>query len=310
MSTHKDYEGRTFDGAHAYQDPAVERPESLARNAKALRTFASLAALAQYANGHVEGDQTARASTRPSRGDGFNPGEWADVHALVATGWHAPRAKVDKIVDNVRESIRPFITTDFEPVYDVSGAEVDIDRFLTGEPENMIEQILAPTLKHGRVVRVLAAIGGSSHIGSDRIENHGAMICALIEALALMGLEVELHVSYTVTGSYGSEHTTHILVKHAGDLPDFDDIMCAVAYADVQRRLVFAVREREGASFRAAIGADSWGSYGSGQTAPDWLTAYLTPDVFIGRPSEEAWAKTDAARTAWVLGKIEGLDLS
>jgi hypothetical protein len=310
MTTAKDYTGRTFDSAHAYQDPAVERPESVARNAKALRSFASLTALAQYAKGHVEGDPAHRSSLKADAGYGFNVGTWDDVHDLVATGWHAPRANVDRIVDNVRESIRPFITTDFEPVYDVSGAEVDIDRFLTGEPENMIEQILAPTLKHGRVVRVLAAIGGSSHIGADRIENHGAMICALIESLALMGLEVELHVSFTVTGSYNSEHTTHVLVKHAGDIADFDDIMLACAYADVQRRLVFAVREREGDTMRAAIGADAYGSYGSGQTAPTWLRDYLTPDVFIGRPSEEAWAKDDKARAAWVLSKIEGLDLS
>lgn len=301
MSDLRNLKGRTFDGAHVYEDPTTESPDSYTGRAQVLRSFASLRDLATYAKGPGHGGSST------GEGYGGNNGTWADVHALVATGWHAPRAEVDRIVDSVRESVRPFVTSDFSPVYDVSGAEVDIDRFLTGEPENMIEQVFAPTLKHGRVVRVLAAIGGSAGVPTDHIQGHGAMVCALIEALRLMGLEVELHICYSVTGSRGTEHTTHVMVKRAGDIVDPDDIMLAVAYADVQRRLVFAVREREAPYMRDAIVGHS---YGQGQDAPELLTEYLVPDVLISRPTEEGWMRTDAAKATWVLGKVNGLDFS
>ena len=68
-----------------------------------------------------------------------------------------------------------------DQIPDYTGDEVDIYRFLSGDPENMVEYYLEDS-KYGKQANMLVNCSLSSSVSPERIIKRGAAIYSAIEA--------------------------------------------------------------------------------------------------------------------------------
>jgi hypothetical protein len=126
----------------------------------------------------------------------------------------------------------------------VSGGSFDIDLFLQGEPECMLdfqsEHIEKPVLKIG-VQLSLAA-----RYTTDQYMARGAAYLSLINALQFSGYSVEIVAFNFVRAgsSKGTEAALHeIVIKKADEPLDIDSIAYTIGHAAFFRRLFFSMME-------------------------------------------------------------------
>src|ERR1035441_2105843 len=99
--------------------------------------------------------------------------------------------ELDEVLDVAESAVdlceREHEVETFQPVWDVTGSEVDIARYLTGEPENMIEYPTMKVSKVGRVITLCASFAYSASIDANSIKRRGQVITALALALDRLG---------------------------------------------------------------------------------------------------------------------------
>lgn len=166
---------------------------------------------------------------------------------LAQHGWTEKGMMVEALTEKIKDDLRPKMVQTFGSFFDTSGGQVDMDRFLMGEPENMIELIPVKVAKPGRVISILVNMFFSAGTHVDDVVKRGTAIVGLIECLELLQHSTELWVE--MAGSNVSyprdEQTMSILVKVKGaeDKPDMGRIMFAISHPDMLRRLLFGVAE-------------------------------------------------------------------
>jgi hypothetical protein len=149
----------------------------------------------------------------------------------------------------------------FAPLWDVTGAEVDVARYLQGEPECMIDFPLTKTSREGRVITLAIGTAISAVISSETYLRRGRCIVALALALSRLGHAIEIwaYDSSLSNGERGNAHL-RVLVKSAHDEVDPERLMFALAHPAMERALMWAVRDkypqpwREGLSYHASRG--------------------------------------------------------
>lgn len=135
----------------------------------------------------------------------------------------------------------------FTPVWDVTGSEVDVARYLTGEPECMIDYPLAKTSKVGKVITLCASMSISGAISAADITRRGQTIVALAMVITQLGHSAEIWLDdSTAPGGTGLASRylmgrTRVLVKGANDTVDPARIMFAFAHPGSLRGLGFAI---------------------------------------------------------------------
>jgi hypothetical protein len=284
-------------------------------------TFPSLAKLLEYAASPISdrkgaADTDWRSSHSPEMKDSWdNKGGWygsetfADAIKLASDGWPGPRAEVVRLTDQVIDHVQRYTMPNFVPVFDVSGGEVDVDRFLLGEPENMIEQALMPVAKHGKVVRLIVAGTVSCGISQETINQRGAAVVSLIDALRLAQHTLEIWVHYGVSTYGGREWHCVALLKAAEDALDIDGLMFALAHPSMLRRVVFSVMEHEKPAIRKEFHFHTHGGYGSViSRIPTWITADDDRpfDVVV---DSSATQNIDRSAEQWLDGVLKGLGI-
>ena len=241
----------------------VKNGKGIGKNAKAeyhLIQFESLAEIAKYAHDNP----TPGLSDR--RGNShYNVTEsLQDAYELALHGWHDVRPQVDATLEPLREQLGKALATVTERAFDMTGFEPDIDRYIAGELECMIEDIFVPAPKDGKVFTLLVDASMTFDNEAKDILKRGAVLCALVDAYCLLGLQLEVWVESTVTGSE-CNHTKYgtILTKvnTAGDPIDVDALMFALGHGDYNRRLQWSVGEQD-AFFRNKCGFLEGGYYG------------------------------------------------
>lgn len=182
---------------------------------------------------------------------------------LAATGWIAVRPEVLAITEAIRDDLRPYLVDTFQSDFDVAGAAVDIDRYLTGEPECLVQLTPVKVAKPGRVITVLVSAAYSSNIRGEDIKQRGAAIAALVESLELLQHATEVWVEAQAGhGGLGKDtYTVLVKVKAVNEKLDIDRLLFAVAHPAFLRRLWFSVAEQEQPGTRARFGFNG-GSYG------------------------------------------------
>lgn len=107
--------------------------------------------------------------------------------AWAHDGWSTHREKFSLAVDAFTASHgRPTFTTTF----DVAGAWVDVDRFLSGEPECMVQ----PVITHDKPIVRIAVNGAAPHtVDASQIIKSGGFVTGLVDVLTAGGNAVELH---------------------------------------------------------------------------------------------------------------------
>lgn len=235
-----------------------------------------------------------QALTEARRGDDGSNLE--AVEALVA----------DILADVETEVPRP----DFERVWDVAGSEVDVDRYLAGEPECMIEYPPLKVAKAGRSIRIIVSTSLSGGASSEAVRARGAAIIALCDALAARQhpLEVWITDSSTKVGQTlgaGQRLVYSVLVQSPQDPYDRAKVLYAVSSADVQRQLCFAAYDAITAEENALYAVNTAGRGAPGRARTDDVPEAHGEAILLDTIQPHQWKA--AAPAEWVKTQLRAL---
>lgn len=262
-------------------------------------TYDSLESLADAAYKHSATDSGAFVySGRSWVSSWCGTASPASARKLAVEGWHGPEVEALSIVDSAIEAVEAEHEMDgFTHYHDVSGCEVDVARYLSGEPECMIEYEPIPTPRVGRVITLCASVSMSASVSKETIKQRGFGVSALAFALTRLGFAVELWADWTSGSARGGDvGQMRVLVKGLNDELDYAKILFAYAHPAMLRGLVHAAAHDFNAETRRTIGIGSFYGYPSSPeqdlpegtiylpeikssfdvpTAPELLTRYL-----------------------------------
>lgn len=254
--------------------------------------------------------------------DAGHGAEWSGTNSLpeafdlARKGWHDNLVEVEQVAGQVEQTITTdLFQTTFEARYDVAGAEVDLGRFLSGEPECMVESLPIRISRQGRAVRVVVPGVYASSTKKEAILNRGAAVVALADLLARAQHPLEVWVSYTVAAGSGKGNKDdvepdvgiYVKVQAANEALDVPRLMFAIAHPASPRRIGFAAFERliRSPDMARAIGV-CYG-YAVGRWVNDLPDQ---TDNTIGLPllrhTDQTWLNRDTCAT-WVKEQLEGI---
>lgn len=188
----------------------------------------------EFLNDSENGNPTIEESQRYSRKTGnkefYNTDTFEEAINLAKYGWK-DSFKMVELSKNLNQLI-PVSQFKESFVYDVSGSYPDVGKYLTGEPENMVQFITEEDEK-----KISVIVNGSI---SWRIEqkvqfNKGAAIVSLVSKLEDLGYRVQVTLLYCVTSSnIDMRHDLKIVIKEYHEQIDIDRfafIFCNVAFS-------------------------------------------------------------------------------
>lgn len=165
---------------------------------------------------------------------------YPDAVKLAETGWtDAPN------LSDLAEQIAPTETrTVHEMRHAVTGAFVDVSRFIEGHPEDMMEFAEEPA---PRSIRLAVSLSKNSETTAREMELAGAVALAVIDALARSGFAVDLS-AYNVIESYiqkgkktfstGRKALTLFPIARAGEPVDANQLAFWLCHPAALRQLV------------------------------------------------------------------------
>lgn len=194
----------------------------------------------------------------------FAQASWADSLRMASEGWMPETPKVADLLRYVETDLGDSMHQSFEWYYDVSGSEVDITRFLAGEPENMINALPLKVMRTGRVIRLYVPATYPGDADSSQIIGRGIAIMALVECFSMLQHPTEIWAGICNHDQFRNPHyRTSYLVKVQGatEALDMGRIMFALAHPAFARQLGFSVKET--CPKAKAMGFYRGGTYGS-----------------------------------------------
>lgn len=114
----------------------------------------------------------------------------------------------------------------FDPVEGMAGADVDVTKMLTGDPEHMIDYVLVDNPNGERVITLVVNIGTNCHVTADQMHRHGLSVLSAVLGLEDVGLQVEVIASFTTSGFVHRNYVTQrVHCKRAGEFLDPTKLM-------------------------------------------------------------------------------------
>ena len=253
----------------------------------------------------------AKANTDRRSSDNKRDIKWAgsetldDAVKLGMDGWHDIRPEVDTMFSHMEEQINMALGDVFQMRYDYSGDTVDIDRFLMGDPEHMMDYETVPAGRMGRVVRVLINGAASARITPEEIMRRGVLAVALVDVLNKLGVGVEVWLESATDDNGRGIHSQLIKLHSSEERLDIDNLMFAMAHPSMLRRVGFSILERTGWSNAKRIAQE-----GAGYGQPHNLTQgkRIGADVEIDK-LQNATGDPIADGVAYIMSTVKGLDL-
>lgn len=243
----------------------------------------------------AEAIETARLDSFPGAssrklGGGWHGESFADAMRMAE---HGDKASALKLKLGARASIRPMRRSIAR--WGEAGSTVDVARFLSGEPENMIETMRAR--RPSAVIRL--AIERCVHSGTppNTMRITGASVLTAVEGLRTSGVPAEIWSTFTTSGKITL--SIQILIQQAGRPIDIDRLAYWVVNPSALRRVAFSIMEKQPEDICKAIGIKKNGGYG--------MPTPVNPQGF----DEVAPAREDQV-TAWisdVLKRRAGVEL-
>lgn len=175
-------------------------------------------------------------------------GEWTGVSSfdevltLARDGWLSEAPGAIAMAETAIATVtQEYDLPTIDIVHDVAGAVVDMGRYMTGDPECMMEFPPIESPNVGNVVTVCASIGARGGVSTAAIKRRGYATVALALTLDRMGFATELWVdsSCNISGGIGRSRT---LLKGANDSLDVARIMFAYAHPGFFRGAVLPAR--------------------------------------------------------------------
>jgi hypothetical protein len=174
--------------------------------------------------------------------DRWAGGSFRQALDYARVGWEA---KLDETLA-IAESAITMVEKDhtlkaFVPVWDVAGCEVDVARYLSGEPENMIDFPVTEVSKLGKVITLCASISASSAVSVEALTRRGQVLAAFAMLITRLGYSCELWIDQTCGYSY--TYSQKVMVKGTNDTVDPSRIVAAFAHPTMLRQLSFSVED-------------------------------------------------------------------
>lgn len=199
-------------------------------------------------------------------------GSFADTFkAASGDGYRRAIVDAEKLVAHIETDLGYAMVNDFQATYDVAGAEVDMGRFMAGEPECMVESLPMKVMRTGRVVKIAVPVCYPSTINAETVLARGAAVMALVNAFAMMQHPVEIYATTNIHGNWSKRNGTDgkqtsprlsysVRVQDADQPLNMGRVMYALAHPTMLRHLSFAVEHTEDEKVRGYFGVG--GSYG------------------------------------------------
>lgn len=249
----------------------------------------------------------AKGNTAPQSSNG-NTAKWAGSENLVeacnlaSNGWSEIRPEVDAILVQLEDRLAEKFSTMYVTEYATSGAGVDMGRFVTGEPECMVEFMPQSQASMGRVVKIIVAGTASSGIDAEDIKRRGIAVLALVDTIHKMGVGIELWWESSIKGYKKGSHSTVVKLHDSNEPLDIDSVMFSLAHPSMLRRLTFSVQELSQESDDQGVG--------SGYGSPHDLQ-YTKQEEFDVTVEMLQSGTGDIVRDpfAWVMTTVQGLGL-
>ena len=214
---------------------------------------------------------------------------------------------------NVQQMDRELQRPNFHPYNDVSGCDVDVALYLTGEPECMVNYHLEDEPKHDKVVTIVASVSYHCGISKKAIKTQGQALMALMEAVETAGLQTEIWIDLTtcegldfdtkLPRKYTKSGRVAVRLKAPGEMFDAGMFMYALTHDSFLRSIIFNTMHYYPEEFRNAIGVTPSGGYGSAVPNEFHMEDFPEGAVHIPAISKDA----DAGKI--VHEKLKELDL-
>lgn len=164
-----------------------------------------------------------------------------DACAFARAGWADELPVAMDVAESAVSKVETVQTlTTFMPTFDVTGCDVDIARYLSGEPECMIDYPLTEIVKAGRVITLCLSICYSGSQSHASIIRRGQTMVALAMTLSHLGYACEIWTDFTTGMTPEGCTSVRTLVKSAHDVIDPERIMYSLAHPSSARSLNFA----------------------------------------------------------------------
>lgn len=195
-----------------------------------------------------------RSSRREaSKGWDFGVG-WDGAVELSRNGWEQGLKDLNKyrqLVDVPEHTDRGM---HMRPFNDLSGDEVDVGLYLSGEPECMTDYHLQLTPSYGKVAKVIVNLTASHSVNSKTMAYRGTAACILIDALESAGVRCEV----TLIPMSNRKFMSEVTVKHPDEHMEPDRMTFMLAHPATFRRFGFKELETHG----GAVGRQTKNGYG------------------------------------------------
>lgn len=254
-------------------------------------TAYSLAEFTAYSR-TLEDHQTAKMSQRMYTHTKFfgDVKTMDEVHALADKGME--RAGITALAiaqDAVRSRAADIQDQQVQSYYDMHGADVDVDRYLTGEPECMIDYQYAPETQPQQIVTLAINVMPPVRVSGDAVTKHGQALVALAEAIDYSGLQCEIWADISSQESRATGdgkkrgHTSRykVLIKRAGDGIDPGRLMFVLTHPAFSRALVMNADYAYPKAFYDTIGPNR----SHGKAVADYMHPEDYPDGTIYIPA-------------------------
>ncbi|MGH3379736.1 MAG: DUF7192 family protein [Actinoallomurus sp.] len=242
--------------------------------------------------------------------DQWTGASWKEALRLANDGWTTVLPEVDAEVARLRERVADeVLTTALVPTWDVTGSEVDIGAYLSGEPECMVDAVPQRLSSRGRVVTFLVPAGYVSTTPHSAVHNRGVALAALCSSITASGHSVEIWSSFCAYVSKTERFASTARVISAAEPLDMGRLMFVMTHPAMLRRLWFAVWDSAAKPVARRMSDDSYGSppYGCHpEDLPGGITdPYVLPYL---SPEDPQWETAETA-LAWCREMFTSLGL-
>jgi hypothetical protein len=162
---------------------------------------------------------------------------FAEATRYLKYGWPEGVAELKTELDNIKKVTAPAL----ECIFDVAGEEPDIGRFLSGEPENMVEY---QTVNRDGIKFVDIYVSYAFHCGWEVEEavRRGATILANVDGLEANGYRCRI-IGYQSASSGDVGSVFEVFLKDYNETLELDRMAFCLVNPSMFRRLGFKLDE-------------------------------------------------------------------
>ncbi|MUN38375.1 DUF7192 family protein [Actinomadura litoris] len=235
---------------------------------------------------------------------------WEEALRLAEDGWTTVLPEVDAEVAELRERVgAEVLTTALVPAWDVTGSEVDIGAYLSGEPECMVDAVPQRISTRGRVVTFFVPAGYVHTTPHSAVHHRGVALAALCSSIIAAGHSVEIWSGFCPYVSTTDRYASIARVVSAAEPFDMGRLMFVMAHPAMLRRLWCAVWDSAPTPNALTMWSENYG-HASYECFPEDLPEgiedpYILP--FLS-PADPQWRTAESA-IAWCREMFTSLGL-